>query len=499
MLTEFNYSIVSYYDSSVGNYSPNDLSQGVYLERGLYYIMIKNIDNLVQRSTFEFEFVEHYTITLQYSVTFPSTVTYDVDDLKIDNVGGVIWTNKYVMDDTPVKTYEQGFLDDFSDSLDREFLYKRIYILDDTLLNFLVGSLSELLNLIDGTYDDYLTNVEAIEGGITNIISGLSFGNSLASLAATALSVSYPSAIGQTLFLTKVVDKIVDEMRLNFQTYLLLTNLSEILQKDSYGNLVKDSDNQYVVDPELYSQYVGYLDVITETISSLLSVYGTEQMRFVIALLTSELKSYQRSTFYEDDYLYIDVMGKYILNGNDIIEPIFYFKNWDENTVPDLEHFISSNSFYTNYYSGKIYQNQLAFKNIKNEGVLSIKSNNLINYGDYSRMEYGTFATTTYIDNDYSQFYKTEITLPYPTTYYTTFEGSPIYSSTLLNNVYAYNTENGYMQVNVDTSLVNYNIPGLYRITYYVVRPDSPTTKVTKTFYVRVYELPDDGPILEFM
>ena len=49
-------------------------------------------------------------------------------------------------------------------------------------------------------------------------------------------------------------------------------------------------------------------------------------------------------------------------------------------------------------------------------------------------------------------------------------------------------------------SSVNWLVPGTYPITYYVYKPGT-TTKLTKTFYVRVIDLPDDpnDPFFDYM
>ena len=473
------------YDYSIDEeevYNYYEMRSGIELTEGTYVIRIRKSDNYY----YTYDQVNHMTIssaptdyqfTIEYDDFNRSINSYDIDDLKLDNVAGLVWTNRHDMAGSRVVHYSSTFYNNdlIVGTDNREFLYKRVYVTDKVLADYFDNTLSMTYDLLIGEYDSYISST----GQAEEIDSWLDAGFSIYSNASFALKIAgtaFPTPLTLAVGTASRLADIGMSIYNNYQFAIMMANMEEILVNTSSG---------YVVDESKVENFLIYTEAIAEVFKDMLANMTIDEFLDISSTMSTLVEEHLEHGFEGDDYFYFDIIGTYLptyINDYEYISRKLSLRDFDND--------IDNTPDYIEYKTGSI-NNDYFFENHKRNLTFTLSEK----YANSEIFGYGDFELT-YLDEYASSSDVTEVRLD--TSYFSTTQGSPISTYTLLRNVYAYNDTYGFVDVNVYYSSSIFYYPGTYSIYYRGVNPDG-SLGVKRYATIIVYPSSNLGkPIISF-
>ena len=237
-----NYKLISYVYGNQKIYNDEQLRSGVDLKAGVYFVNIDSDDNYIRVKHFLWyvnKYASDYKVTINYKPESTKTFgSIQIDEAMINNISGIVWKNDFDINGTPFNYMydDEGnqMISDISGTvsmsnfLNKEYLYKRVLILDEDLGQHVNKALIASLALIDEAIDEYNINLQSGPyGSWTVYVDGLLNGINLVNKATSLLKITVPYKF--VLYLPGLIDNYWEYSFNSHQELLLtMTVLSEL-------------------------------------------------------------------------------------------------------------------------------------------------------------------------------------------------------------------------------------------------------------------------------
>jgi len=469
-------------------YSYTSLRAGVELESGFYYIKVPEVYNLGALG---------YTFTINYNekgIVYKNVITE-----KMNNTSVLVWENSMNLQGSPFAANNlEPFYDyygmDITLLATNEFLYKRIYFMNSEVSDYFKEALQNTNDLLNHYYDEYIDDMEELEYYV-DLVSDIFTFTSKAGMVAEKIGIPEGALVKGISDMTLRAISLYEDTMSSYYEFILLTNFKNLLLKDATGSFVYDYLGNAVIDATKLDYY---LKLNYDVYSTLISTFNYSPVIEFLDLAEDLTDDFGDLTYEPDDLAYVDIMGRYYVDINDTIQvDQFTFRDTDDSDY--LAHLEGSEElepyFYNYTQSGEEAQ---GWKLLSNMITLPVG----IPVGISTKTYTGDFVAYANADPVTSSTGVFSIKLPsnikQDLISYSVPVGGYVSSTTLLNNVYSYNSLFGFVAVQVDRSLVNFNAVGTYRVEYFYILPNTLNSRVHLAYtYIRVYSTVDDPILVE--